>query len=350
MTDFGTRFRRGAVLLLAFFSVAGSRAEGLPGYTPVATTETPAGLILALGLDHGHEGSDALDLLHRGGAEILGFAAKAAPQVEVTLLVHPLCLPWARRELGKTTRVKILEIPINGGWVRDYGPIWLEKKGDAKAPRAIFDLKYYPLFRPLDDLATTRLAEHFRVPVVKNAPNTAGQFEGGNLQVDDGMGFTATATGKLSTPIQAILARMGCTKVQTLKSIPGDQSQHLDMFAMLATGKRVFLADFTDPADKERQQVMEENAAALHGLGYRIIKLPAPSPKLDRISESYWVFESYANAVLCGEFAFVPEYGRPEDEAARKVFAGEGFKVTMVPAKSLAELGGGLHCVAAERR
>jgi len=54
--------------------------------------------------------------------------------------------------------------------------------------------------------------------------------------------------------------------------------------------------------------------------------------------------------VLCGEFAFVPAYGRPEDEAARKVFAGEGFKVTMVPAKSLAELGGGLHCVAAERR
>ncbi|MCE9611409.1 MAG: agmatine deiminase family protein [Chthoniobacter sp.] len=350
MTAFRKRLRLGAVVVLAIFHLAGAHAEELPGYTPVATTETPAGLILALGLDHGHEGSAALDLLHRGGGEILGFAAKASARVEVTLLVHPLCLAWARRELGETTRVKLLEIPINGGWVRDYGPIWLEKKGDAKAVRAIFDLKYYPLFRPLDDLATSKLAEHYRVPVVRNAPNTAGQLEGGNLQVDDGLGFTATPTGKLGTPIQAILSRMGCTKVQTLKSLPGDQSQHLDMFVMLATGKRAFLADFTDPADKERRQVMEENAAALTGLGYRLIRLPAPTPKLDRISESYWVFESYANAVLCGDFAFVPEYGRPEDEAACKVFAGEGFKVTMVPAKSLAELGGGLHCVAAERR
>ena len=350
MTGSGTRIR---LLLLSIVSISGltaSRAQDLSGYSPVATTETPSGLILALGLDCCREGSDALALLHKGGEEILGFAAKASRQVEVTLIVDPLGLPWARKQLGKTTRVKVVPIPINGSWIRDYGPIWLEKKLDPKATRALFDLKYYPMFRPLDDLLPARLAEYFRLPIVKTAPNSPGQLEGGNFQVDDGLGFSASSSGKLSGPVQAILSRMGCTKVQALKSIPGEDSQHLDMFVMLAHGKRAFLADFSAATDKERKQAMEENAAALTGLGCRIINLPAPSPRLNQITGTFLVFESYANSVLFGDVAFVPEYGRPEDELARKVFEGEGFKVMMIPARNLAELGGGLHCVSAERR
>lgn len=91
----------------------------------------------------------------------------------------------------------------------------------------------------------------------------------------------------------------GCAAVTYLEPLPGPVIEHIDMFALPVGGKKVLLAsyDLSSPfaaeywsklSDQERDLAldaylaMESDAAQLRHLGYEVIPVPSPFPRISR--------------------------------------------------------------------
>ncbi len=99
--------------------------------------------------------------------------------------------------------------------------------------------------------------------------------------------------------------------------------------------------------DPEHRRKLDENAAMLLRLGFRVVRVPWLEGEA---GESRWPGISYVNAAAIGEAIFVPELGLGEVE---EEWIGElqrqlpGFRVVATPAASLLLQNGGIHCVLA---
>jgi agmatine/peptidylarginine deiminase len=163
----------------------------------------------------------------------------------------------------------------------------------------------------------------------------------------------------------------GCQAVTYLDPLPGPVIEHVDMFALPIGGKRILLAsyDLTKPfateywsalSDAERDLAlnaglaMELDAERLRALGYEVIPVPSPFPRIPANGHIYYptVLNALVRASADGyQQLLLPAYQEYETDlqaAARKQIA-EAFgpRTTLVPieATEAAKSQGAIHCL-----
>jgi agmatine/peptidylarginine deiminase len=163
----------------------------------------------------------------------------------------------------------------------------------------------------------------------------------------------------------------GCKNVTYLEPLPGPVIEHIDMFALPAGGKRILLAsyDLSKPfaaeywsklSNEERdlalnaQLAMQLNAERLTRLGYEVIPVPSPFPKIPANGHTYYpaVLNVLVRAGADGhKQILVPAYKDYETDiqsaAMSQIAAAFGPKaeIVAIEATDAAKSQGGVHCL-----
>lgn len=202
-------------------------------------------------------------------------------------------------------------------------------------------------------------------------------LDGGNLfKLDDGRCLTTRAllsrNKDQNINVDEELERVGgCKQVTYLDPLPGPVIEHIDLFALPVGGKRILLAsyDLKDPfaaeywnklSDAERDLAteadlaMETNAGRLNSLGYEVIKVPSPFPRIPENGHTY--YPSVLNALVRSAAdgyrqLLLPAYKDYETElqasAVQQIAAafGANTEIVSIEATEAAKHQGAIHCL-----
>jgi agmatine/peptidylarginine deiminase len=202
-------------------------------------------------------------------------------------------------------------------------------------------------------------------------------LDGGNLfKLDDGRCLTTRVllTRNKDTNVDVDEALKGiarCKQVTYLEPLPGPVIEHVDLFVLPAGGKRILLAsyDLTKPFAKEywgklsgaerelamnAEVEMEKNAEQLRRLGYEVLLVPSPFPKIPANGHTYYpsVLNALVREGVDGEKQIlVPSYKDYEQDiqAAAVKEIGDAFgpkaEIVTIEATPAAESQGAIHCL-----
>jgi agmatine/peptidylarginine deiminase len=163
----------------------------------------------------------------------------------------------------------------------------------------------------------------------------------------------------------------GCKNVTFLDPLPGPVTEHIDMFALPAGGKRILLAsyDLSKPfaaeywsklSSSERdlaldaELAMELDAERLRRLGYEVVQVPSPFPRIPANGHTYYptVLNALVRAGTDGyRQVLVPSYKDYETDiqssAVNQIAAAFGRKseIVTIEATEAAKANGGVHCL-----
>jgi agmatine deiminase len=298
-------------------------------------------------------------------------AAAIAQFEPLRLLVVDESMANAAREMilavagpaARLDRIAFTAVPTNDSWIRDYGPIFVNRAapGDAPAQVALdFDFnswgEKYGAF-DLDDTVPRRLGERWGFEVIE--PGMV--LEGGSIDVD-GAGTLLTTESCLLNPNRnptldrAEIERrlkywLGVSKVLWLgEGIAGDDTDgHVDDLARFVAPATVVTVIEEDPRD-ENYRVLADNLKRLRsmrdaqGRALTVETLPMP-PAL--YHEGTRVPASYANFYILNGGVIVPTFERTQDAAAiailERLFPGR--RVVGIPSADLVWGLGAIHCL-----
>jgi agmatine deiminase len=270
--------------------------------------------------------------------------------------------PGPDGELAQLGRIELLPIATNDSWIRDYGPIFLNRVTGEGGPRQIgldwrfnsWGRKYGPY--NLDDAAPQRLAEQYGFEVLE--PGIV--LEGGSLDVN-GEGILLTTESCLLNKnrnpsmdrdeIEEYLrAYLGVERVLWLgEGIAGDDTDgHVDDLARFTAANTIVTVVEEDPADVNYAP-LQENLRRLHemrnrrGETFEIATLPMPSPLYYEVR----LPASYANFYLANSGVLMPSFGCAADEVAKatleRLFPSR--RVVAIPSADLVWGLGAIHCL-----
>ncbi len=286
------------------------------------------------------ETPDAFLLAHQGlWQESLDALVDALPPRSVYLITEP---PEATSRVGEAG-VLTFDLPHESAWVRDYGPIQVQIRGDP----IWLDAEYHPL-RPRDDAVASRLGRELRVPV-EHVPY---RLEGGGIS-SDGMGLcamTSASLRRLDIPdTQEFADRLGCRSLEVLPSLSSEPTGHVDQIAhflrpgVVAVG--ALAADSQARVDAARLDMaagLLRRAAARTGRMLEVVRVPI---HLGKGGE----FFSYVNVVDLEDELLVPDFDAVPDKVQAEAYhvlrRASGKKLVPIPADAIALAGGGLHCI-----
>jgi agmatine deiminase len=264
---------------------------------------------------------------------------------------------------ARLDRIALTAVATNDSWIRDYGPIFVNRAapGDAPAQVALdFDFnswgEKYGAF-DLDDVVPRRLGERWGFEVIE----CGMVLEGGSIDVD-GAGTLLTTESCLLNPNRnpsldrAEIERrlkywLGVSKVLWLgEGIAGDDTDgHVDDLARFVAPATVVTVIEEDPRD-ENYHVLADNLKRLRamrdaeGRTLTVETLPMP-PAL--YHEGTRVPASYANFYILNGGVIVPTFGCAQDAAAiailERLFSGR--RVVGIPSADLVWGLGAIHCL-----
>jgi len=163
----------------------------------------------------------------------------------------------------------------------------------------------------------------------------------------------------------------GCKSVTYLEPLPGPVIEHIDMFALPAGGKRILLASYdlskrfaaeywSKLTNDERdlalnaQLAMQLNADRLSRLGYEVVPVPSPFPKIPANGHTYYpaVLNALVRTSADGhKQVLVPSYKDYETDiqsaAMNQIVAafGPNAEIVVIEATDAAKSQGGVHCL-----
>ena len=293
-------------------------------------------------------------------------AAAISPGEKVRLLVEDAA---EKSEAGerlarfraRMENVELIEIPTVDVWMRDYGPTFVTRAGEA-APLAFNDWIFngwgnkYASYTD-DDSVAKAIAKRLDLPVFSHEV----VLEGGSIEVN-GAGTCLTTEQCLLNPnrnphfnrsdLEAFLkANLGVDHVVWLgDGIVGDDTDgHIDDIARFVDEKTVLCAVEDDPSD-ENYAPLEENYERLqgardqHGAKLDLVRLPMPGKVVYRGTR---LPASYANFYIANEAILVPTYNHSNDGRALGILA-ELFparKIVPLPSSDVVIGLGAMHCV-----
>jgi agmatine deiminase len=278
--------------------------------------------------------------------------------------VRAMIAAEARGDAAITARVELFHLATNDSWVRDHGPIFVNKTDSARAgPTQIaLDWKFnswgekYGAY-DLDDVVPRRLGSRYGFEVVE--PGIV--LEGGSID-PNGAGSMLTTEACLLNPnrnpklsraeIEDYLRTyLGVIKVLWLgDGIAGDDTDgHVDDLARFVARDTVVTVVEDDPADAN-YAVLQDNLARLRamrderGSPLRIETLPMP-PAV--VYDDTRLPASYANFYIANDGIVMPTFGCPADKVAGATLARlfPGRRVIGVPSTELVWGLGSVHCL-----
>jgi agmatine/peptidylarginine deiminase len=210
-----------------------------------------------------------------------------------------------------------------------------------------------------------------------NYRSSGAAVDGGNLfKLEDGRCLTTrvllSRNKDQNTNLDQELEKIGgCKNVTYLDPLPGPVIEHIDMFALPAGGKRILLAsyDLSKPfateywgklSNAERdlalnaELVMELDAKRLRDLGYEVVPVPSPFPRIPANGHIY--YPTVLNALVRrgadgARQVLVPVYKDYETDlqssAVHQIQAAFGPKAEIVTIEGTeaAKAQGGIHCL-----
>jgi agmatine deiminase len=270
----------------------------------------------------------------------------------VTMIANP-GPDAAQARAACSSRVEIVELPIDDSWMRDSGPIYVR---DATGRRVAIHFRFNSWgekFAPWDrDAAVGGLiAERLGDPVIP-APMV---LEGGSICCD-GAGTLLTTEQCLLNPnrnpelsraeIEDTLERfLGVDRVVWLGQglvEDRDTDGHVDLIASFTGPGRVVVQSVSP--ENPNFGNCEENRARLEAAGIEVLEMPYLP--YGRVADED-VAVGYMNSYICNGAVIVPVTGADTDDEALAIFARAfpGREAVPVPGLILAYGGGGPHCI-----
>ncbi len=289
-----------------------------------------------------------------------------APREKVCLLVNDdgerlEAFTRLMRAGAPLDNVAFYEIPTVDVWMRDYGPTFVVRSGEA-APLAFNDWifngwggKYAEYFD--DDAVAQAIARLLGVPVFAHQMI----LEGGSIEVN-GAGTCMTTEQCLLNPNrnprltrgeieQFLCATLGVRHILWLGAgVAGDDTDgHIDDIARFVNPTTIVCAVEENPKD-ENYAPLRENYERLQGARDQdgnklaVVELPMPG-RLDYNNAR--LPASYANFYIANGIVLVPTYDHANDARALGILAElfPGRKVVGVPSAPLVIGLGAIHCV-----
>jgi agmatine deiminase len=259
-------------------------------------------------------------------------------------------------------KIRIMEVPANDTWSRDFGPITLLEKGRPVLLDYIFNGWGNKFPADLDDLITGRL---HKAGCFGNAPRRIIDLvlEGGSIE-SDGAGTLLTTTECLLNPNRNpgltkqqlethLRQQLGASHFLWLNHgyLAGDDTDsHIDTLARLAPENTILHVTCDDPAD-EHYVALKRMAEELRtfrtpeGKPFRLLPLPLPKAKFDAAGER--LPATHANFLVINGAVLVPLYSDPADKGALETI-GAAFPdraIIGIDCSALILQHGSLHCV-----
>ena len=259
--------------------------------------------------------------------------------------------------------LRIVTIPHNTPWIRDYGPIVVQR--GSGGDQAIVDLQYEIIAMPkgmnptgaartLDEEVPSRLAPVFRLPVLQSSL----VLEGGNL-LSNGRDVCVTTTRTLEynreqqadgAVVEAVFRRyFGAATTCFLESLDSENTGHVDMFATFTAPDTVVVGSYHPAEDPVNAALLDRNAEKLASLKtssgpLRVVRIPMP-PCDDGL------FRTYTNVIYANGTLLVPTYPGLDpagEEQALETYREllPGWRVIGIDVTDMIRRGGGLHCLA----
>ncbi len=271
------------------------------------------------------------------------------------------------RQAAAMSRVEIITVPTNDAWVRDHGPIFVNRiDTDAHSSRGpgqiALDWKFnswgekYGSF-DLDDVVPRRLAERYGFEVVEPAM----VLEGGSIEPNGAGSLLTTESCLLNPNRNPDLSRtqiedylktyLGVSNVLWLgDGIAGDDTDgHVDDLARFVARDTIVTVAENDPADANCA-ALADNLKRLRamrdqdGRPFRIETLPMPRAVY---CEGTRLPASYANFYIANGGIVMPVFDCDADSIAAATLARlfPGRRVIGIPSSDLVWGLGAIHCL-----
>jgi agmatine deiminase len=253
----------------------------------------------------------------------------------------------ARRILSRAAvdlaRVQFFRWPLDRGWTRDFGPLFVKARAGGRGRVAIARFHFsgwakYPDHRR-DDQVPERAARALKLPLRPVAHRGRPVvLEGGSIDVN-GRGTLVTTEECLLDPVvqvrnpglsredlEAVLAQaLGATNVIWLgRGIAGDDTHgHVDDICRFVDPRRLVLCQEDDPADANYRPLQEcrerlQDARVEDGSRPEVVPLPMPRALL---FSGMRLPASYANFYIANAAVLVPTFNDPADRRALGLLA-----------------------------
>ena len=287
--------------------------------------------------------------------------ARAIAAFEPVLMVAPEGHGTeARRRCGRG--VDVVELPLDDSWLRDSGPIFVLGAGGRRAGVDFrfngWGGKFLPCDR--DDAISRLLLEHLGVPRFESGL----VLEGGSITVDGEGTLIATEQCLLHPSRNPELDRARIERelgeylgIERVVWIPHglvhdyDTDGHVDNVAAFVRPGTVLLQTVSDPASPDYERLQENlerlrSATDARGRSLEVVELDVlPTTEVRGLPGCV----PYLNLYLANGAAIVPVCGddsdRDQEVLARLAPLFEGRELVPVPGRTLAEGGGGVHCI-----
>ncbi|WP_081790741.1 agmatine deiminase family protein [Deinococcus phoenicis] len=249
-------------------------------------------------------------------------------------------------------------VPLDDVWIRDNGPIFVQRGGDLSLVNWRFNAWGGKFEWENDDRVPEYVAQFLGMPHW-DRPEV---LEGGGLEVNGaGVGLTTrscfltdTRNPDLTEEDYAALLR-GTLGVDRLLWLDGGLENdhtdgHIDTITRFVDARTIVTSIAEDEHDANFP-VMQQNLAALRGMTnlegqpFRIVELPLPARRLEGAEGR--LPPTYANFYIGNGFVVVPQYGDPNDARALEVLQPlfPGREVIGLPSREIIEGGGSFHCM-----
>ncbi|MBV8357363.1 MAG: agmatine deiminase family protein, partial [Deltaproteobacteria bacterium] len=264
----------------------------------------------------------------------------------------------------RMSRIDFLPIATNDSWIRDYGPIFLNRIAPSEdGPMQIaMDWRFnswggkYGACN-LDDAVPQRLAEYYGFEVVE----TGMVLEGGSLDVNGGGLLLTTEACLLNKNRNPSMNReeieehlrvyLGVERILWLgEGIAGDDTDgHVDDLARFIAANIIVTVVEQDTVDVN-YKLLQDNLQRLHAMRNRrgepftIATLPMPAPLY---FDGVRLPASYANFYITNGGVLMPSFGCAADQVAQATLARlfPDRRVVAIPSGDLVWGLGAIHCL-----
>lgn len=291
--------------------------------------------------------------------------AAAISRFEQVLIVAPqagLILPRLDKAGAQLSRIRLLEIPGNDTWARDFGPITIYDQASPTLLDFTFNGWGLKFAADLDNQVTRRL---FEAGVFRTASRQVPGLvlEGGSIE-SDGRGTLLTTAECLLSPnrnphldragIETELGHwLGTDHVLWVNHgfLAGDDTDsHIDTLARLCPDDTIVYVSCPDPEDEHhpalsRMALELQTLRTREGHPFRLLALPWPQARYD--SGGQRLPATYANFLVINQAVLVPTYDDPADATALAI-VGQAFpdrEIIGIDCRPLILQHGSLHCV-----
>jgi len=251
----------------------------------------------------------------------------------------------ARRMLGRAgvdlSRVEFFRFPLDRGWTRDFGPIFIKKGRGRAVAIARFRFNGWAKYpdSAKDDRVPERVARALGLPLVPVVHNGVPVvLEGGSIDVNGRGTLITTEECLLDLKVQVRNPGFGREDLEAVfrevlgvthtvwlgRGIAGDDTHgHVDDLCRFVGPRRVVLCREQDPRDANYRPLEDARerlqAARLEdGSRLEVVTLPMPRPL---VFDGQRLPASYANFYVANAAVLVPTFNDPADRIALGILA-----------------------------